>query len=221
MGPSATISSTPAKKGIHGRCAMELKKYPTRLRVPMIAWCFLVGIMPSHLFAETPTEALQTTIDRLQNVLHDPNLGEDIRAKQVWETIVARFDMREMSKHILGSYWEQPVEKQDAFTAEFTAFIKRTFSDKIEKIKDAILICRDDKIQGSVAKVKMSLYMSGDEFKIKFHMRQHESEWKIYDVMLDNGSFSLVSSYRTQLQWILQTASFEELLQVIREKNAW
>jgi ABC-type transporter MlaC component len=180
----------------------------------------LVGL-PSYLLAETPIQALQATIDRLQNALRDPSLGEDIRAKQVWEIMLTRFDMREMSKRILGSYWEGPVEQQDVFVAEFTAFMKRTFSHKIDKLKDTNIICRDEEIQGSMAKIMTSLYMSAEEFKIKFHMHQHESEWKIYDVMLDNGRFSLVRSYRAQLQWILQTSSFEELLHVIREKNAW
>jgi hypothetical protein len=43
-------------------------------------------------------------------------------------------------------------------------------------------------------------------------------KWKIYDVMLDNGSFSIIKSYRTQLQWILQ--SFEQLLQIIAGKKS-
>jgi hypothetical protein len=43
-------------------------------------------------------------------------------------------------------------------------------------------------------------------------------KWKIYDVMLDNGSFSIIKSYRTQLQWILQS-SFEQLLTSLLEKK--
>jgi hypothetical protein len=63
----------------------------------------LVGL-PSHLLAETPIQALQGTIDGLQHALRDPSLGEDLRAKQVWDILLTRFDMREMSKRILGSY---------------------------------------------------------------------------------------------------------------------
>jgi ABC-type transporter MlaC component len=186
----------------------------------IITMVVLAGL-PSHLLAETPIQALQATIDGLQHAWRDPSLGEDIRAKQVWDIMLTRFDMREMSKRILGAYWDGPVEKQDIFLAEFTAFLKRTFSPKIEKLKDANIICRAEEIQGSVAKIMASLYMSGEEVKIKFHMHQQASEWKIYDVVLDNGRFSLVSSYRAQLQWLLHTSSFEELLHVIREKNAW
>src|SRR5215813_7703364 len=122
----------------------------------------LVGL-PSHLLAETPIQALQVTIDRLQHALRDPSLGEDIRAKQVWDIMLTRFDMREMSKRILGSYWEGPVEKQDVFVAEFTAFLKRTFSHNIDKLKDATMICRAEEIQGSMAQIMTSLYMSDEE----------------------------------------------------------
>src|ERR671935_59301 len=84
---------------------------------------------------------------------------------------------------------------------------------------DPNIICRNEEIQGALAKIMTSLYMSDEEIKIKFYMHQQASEWKIYDVLLDNGRFSLVSSYRAQLHWLLHTSSFEELLRVIREKN--
>ena len=177
--------------------------------------------LPSHLLAETPIQALQATIDGLQHALRDPRLGEDSRAKQGWEIMLTRFDVREMAKRILGSYWDGPVEQQEAFLTEFTAFMNRTFAQKLEKLKEANIICRAEEIQGSLAKVITSLYMSDEEVNIKFHMHQDKSEWKIYDVVLDKGRFSLVSSYRAQLQWLLHTASFAELLQVIKEKNAW
>jgi ABC-type transporter MlaC component len=180
----------------------------------------LVGL-PRHLLAETPIQALQVTIERLQQALRDPSLAEETRAKQVWDILLTRFDLREMSKRILGSYWERPVAQQEAFLAEFTAFMKRTFSHKLETLKESHIICRAEEIQGSVAKVMTSLYLSGEEVKLKFHMHQPESEWKIYDVFLDQGRFSLVSSYRAQLQWLLHTSSFEALLHVMREKNAW
>jgi hypothetical protein len=59
---------------------MEPKKCKTRLSCTMMACCFLLGIVQSNLFAETPIQALQETIDHLQNILRDPGLGEDIRA---------------------------------------------------------------------------------------------------------------------------------------------
>jgi ABC-type transporter MlaC component len=99
--------------------------------------------------------------------------------------------------------------------------MNRTFSQKLQKLKDASMICRAEEIQGSMAKVMTSLYLSEEEVNITFRMHHQASEWKIYDVVLDNGRFSLVSSYQAQLQWILHTSSFEELLHVIKEKNAW
>ncbi len=198
---------------------MEPKKCKTRLSCTMITCCFLLGIVQSNLFVETPIQALQETIDQLQNILRDPGLGEDIRAEQVRKIIVAKFDFREMSKRILGSHWEQNVEKRDEFVAVFTEFMERTFFNKVDKIKDTKVICRDEEIQDSTAKVVASIHMSGEEFKIKFQMHPFGSGWKIYDVLLENAGFSVVKSYRTQLHWILKALSFEELLQIIRAKN--
>jgi ABC-type transporter MlaC component len=176
--------------------------------------------LPTRLLAETPIQALQQTIARLQEALRDPRLGEETRATQVWDTVLTRVDLREMSKRILGSYWEGPVEQQEAFVAEFTAFMKRTFAPKLEKLKEARMICRAEEIQGSLAKIRTSVYLAQEEVNVTFRMHQQAADWKIYDVLLDQGRFSLVSSYRAQLQWLLHTFSFEELLHVMREKNA-
>src|SRR5215813_1272441 len=179
----------------------------------------LVGL-PGQLFAETPTQAVQATLDRLQQVLRDPRLGEESRAQQGWDLLLARVDVREMSQHILGSSWAGPVAQQEAFLAAFTAFMHRTFAPKLAQLTEASLRCRAEEIHGARAKVMASVETSDGEVPLTFRLHQQASEWKIYDVALDDGRFSLVSSYRAQLQGILRTASFEDVLRVISGKNA-
>jgi ABC-type transporter MlaC component len=184
-----------------------------------MAWCILLGILPSHLYAETPIHALQETLDRFQRILHDAALGEDSREEQVLETILARFDIWEISKRILGPYWHQHPEQQDAFVTEFTAFMKKIFLKHFDQIRTLKVTCREETIQGPMAKVVTNLSTAKEELTINFRMHQHDEGWKIYDVVLGDGSFSLLKSYRTQLQWILQSASFEQLLDLLGEKN--
>jgi ABC-type transporter MlaC component len=96
----------------------------------------LVGLvgLPTRLWAETPIQALQQTIDRVQTLVHDPGLSEEHRTDQVLETILARFDVQEMAKRILGPYWDQPRAQQDAFVLEFTAFLKRMLGGHFAQI---------------------------------------------------------------------------------------
>jgi len=198
---------------------MEPKKCKTILRCTMVACCFLLGVVQHDLFAESPIQALEETLDRLQAIARDPGLGEDIKTEQVRDLIVDRFDFREMSKRILGAHWEQHMEKQDEFVVVFTEFTKRTYFNKISQIKAMKVTCRDEEIQGSTAKVITSINISGKEFQVKLQMHPFGSAWKIYDVLLDNDSFSVVRSYRTQFHWILKAVSFDELLHLIRAKN--
>ena len=179
----------------------------------------LVGL-PRHLFAETPIQAVQATLDQLQQALRDPQLGEESRAQQGWDLLLARLDVREMSQRILGSSWAGPIAQQEAFLAVFTAFMHRTFAPKLAQLKEARLRCRAEEIHGARAQVMASVETPEGEVPLTVRMYQQASEWKIYDVALDDGRFSLVSSYRAQLQGILHTASFEEMLRVIRDKNA-
>jgi phospholipid transport system substrate-binding protein len=198
---------------------MEPKKCQTILRCTMVACCFFLGVVQHDLFAGTPIQALEETLDRLQAISRDPGLGEDIKTEQLRDIIVDRFDFREMSKRILGAHWEQSIEKQDEFVVVFTEFTKRTYFNKIGKIKAMKVKCIDEAIDGSTAKVITSIDLSGEEFKVKFHMHPFGSAWKIYDVLLENDSFSVVRSYRTQLHWFLKALSFDGLLHIISAKN--
>jgi ABC-type transporter MlaC component len=179
----------------------------------------LVGLV-GHLFAETPIQALQTTLDQLQQALGDPQLGEESRAQRGWDLLLARVDVREMSQRILGASWAGPIAQQEAFLAVFTAFMHRTFAPKLAQLKEARLRCRAEEIHGARAQVMASMETPEGEVPLTVRMHQQASEWKIYDVALDDGRFSLVSSYRAQLQGMLRTASFEDILHVISGKNA-
>jgi phospholipid transport system substrate-binding protein len=198
---------------------MEPKKCKTILRCTMAACGFFLGVVQHNLFAETPIEALEETLGRLQAISRDPGLGEESKTAQVRDIIVDRFDFKEMSKRILGPHWEQNIEKQDEFVVVFTEFTKRTYFNKIDKIKSIKVTCLNEEIQGSTAKVITNIDLSGEEFKVKFQMHPFESAWKIYDVLLANDSFSVLSSYRVQFHWLLKALSFDELLHVIRAKN--
>jgi ABC-type transporter MlaC component len=112
-----------------------------------------------------------------------------------------------------------PVAQQEAFLATFTAFMRRTFAPKLALLQEASLRCRAQEIHGARAKVMASVETPDGEVPLTFRLHHQASEWKIYDVALDDGRFSLVSSYRAQLRGILHTASFEEVLRVIGDKN--
>jgi ABC-type transporter MlaC component len=181
----------------------------------------LVGLvgLPTRLWAETPIQALQQTIDRVQTLVHDPGLSEEHRTDQVLETILARFDVQEMAKRILGPYWDQPRAQQDAFVLEFTAFLKRMLGGHFAQIKALHVTCRAETIHGSMAHVLADLSTRGQAFPMHFRLHQQGVGWTIYDVRLDQGRFSLVRSYGTQLQWILRSSSFEQVLRLIRGKK--
>jgi len=131
----------------------------------------LVGLA-GHLFAETPTQALQATLDQLQQALGDPQLGEEGRAQRGWDLLLARVDVREMSQRILGGSWAGPIAQQEAFLAVFTAFMHRTFAPKLAQLKEARLHCRAEEIQGARAQVMASVETPEGEVPLTVRMHQ-------------------------------------------------
>jgi phospholipid transport system substrate-binding protein len=57
----------------------------------------------------------------------------------------------------------------------------------------------------------------GEEYAVDYRLLQSGSDWKIYDVVIEN--ISIVNNYRSQFNRIIAKSSFEDLLQKLREKQ--
>lgn len=56
----------------------------------------------------------------------------------------------------------------------------------------------------------------GKNFEVGYKFHMVEGEWKAYDVLVED--ISLIQNYRSQFYHILERRSFDELLEIMREK---
>jgi len=57
----------------------------------------------------------------------------------------------------------------------------------------------------------------GEEYSINYKVRLVNSEWKVYDVVIEN--ISLVNNYRSQFNRVITKSSYEDLIRRLKEKQ--
>lgn len=173
--------------------------------------------------ADVPAEQVKETVGRVVTILRDPALRKEDkmveRREKLRQAIVPRFDFSEMARRSLGNHWKNQSGRQEEFVAVFTDFVENAYVSKVESFKDEKIVFGRERVDNAFAEVDSKIFPSkGEPFSVNYKLHLVGSEWKVYDVVIEN--ISLVNNYRSQFNRILTTASFDELLKKLREKGS-
>ena len=172
--------------------------------------------------AGEPTEQLKTQVDRVLKLLDDPTLKDKPKDKRVAVRKIAEdiFDFGETAKRSLGRHWAARTQaERDEFVKLFGDLLERSYISKIELYGGEKIQYVNDKIEGDTASVMSKLLTkTNTEVPIEYRMLKKGERWLVYDVVIEG--VSLVSNYRTQFNKIVQTESYQTLVQKLRAKDA-
>jgi phospholipid transport system substrate-binding protein len=123
-----------------------------------------------------------------------------------------RFDFQEMAKHSLGAEWYRRTPKeQTEFVKLFADFLKKAVVSRMEPYSNKKVTYTGDSMDESYSKVDSKLLTpGGEEVKINYMLHRLQSEWKIYDLIVED--VSLVNNYRAQFSRVISNSSYEELV---------
>lgn len=184
---------------------------------------FLYLLIPAPLRAGVPKEQVQTTVDKVLNILRDPQLKsenkKEERQSRLRQTIAPRSDFNEMAKRSLGAHWRRiSPEKQQEFVKLFSDLLERSYVDKIDSYNGEKVLYTREKQDKDHAEVDTKVITKqGEEFSVSYKLRSIGGEWKAYDVVIEN--ISLVNNYRSQFNRVLTKSPFEELLRRMKERH--
>jgi phospholipid transport system substrate-binding protein len=173
--------------------------------------------------AGPPTDQLKGAVDRVVKALEDPSLkGADRSVER--RTAVRRvaddiFDFNEIARRALARHWQQLTDKQRTeFVGLFSDLLERSYLSKIETYGGEKIQYAGERIDGDTASVATRIVTkSGTEVPVDYRMLKKGDRWLVYDVNIEG--VSLVSNYRTQFNKIIQTASYDDLVQKLRAKH--
>jgi phospholipid transport system substrate-binding protein len=196
----------------------------TRVRLCAVVLAALLAILTALDAAAGPsTEQLKSAIDRVVKVLEDPSLKGDDRVAER-RTAVRKiadeiFDFSEIARRALARHWQPLTDKQRVeFVALFSDLLERSYMSKIELYGGEKIQYGGERVDGETASVATRIVTkNGTEVPIDYRLLKKGDRWLVYDVNIEG--VSLVSNYRTQFNKIVQTGSFEDLIQKLRTKQ--
>lgn len=131
------------------------------------------------------------------------------------EVIVPRFDVQYISQLVLArNYRSATPEQRERFAEAFKTMIVRSYADVLLQYYDDVDIqwapvrMADDAERASVeAKI---MRKEGQPIPIDFRVRKTDSDWKIYDITVEN--ISVVSNFRAQFAQEIKTNGLDSLI---------
>jgi len=172
--------------------------------------------------AQTPTDAVRTTFEKVVHVVKDQDLKqpgrEQERLNRLEQAIGERISYRELAKRSLGAKWKELSEKErQEFVGLFAHLLRDVYANRIFQYTDEQVEYLNERLDGDYAEVKTNLRGSKGDVPVSYRLINQSGVWRVYDVVVDG--VSTVSNYRGQFTKILQTSSYETLLESLRKKT--
>ena len=194
-----------------------------RIGAIVLAGVLVVGLSSAPAAAGVPTDQLKGAVERVLKTLDDPALKGDARVgdRRVAVRKIANeiFDFSEIAKRSMARHWQPLSEAQRTeFVGLFADLLERSYISKIETYGGEKIQYTAERADGEFATVSTRIVTkNGTEVPVDYRMIKRADRWLVYDVSIEG--VSLVSSYRTQFNKIIQTTSYNGLVSKLRNKQ--
>ena len=181
--------------------------------------CLLAAFPAAETAAGPATDQLKGAVEGVVKVLGEPGAREVDRRVAVRKIANDIFDFVELARRALGRHWQPLTDAQrEEFTALFSDLIERSYIAKLELYGGERIAYASERVDGDVATVATRIITKNrTEVPIDYRLLRKGDRWLVYDVSIEG--VSLVASYRTQFNKIIQTASYTELVQKLKAKQ--
>jgi len=188
-----------------------------RARVLSLLILPLALVSTRGAWAGPPTDQLRGGVDRVLEVLRDPQLSGDTRIDQrriaIAKVAGEIFDFGDMAKRALGQHWAErtPAERGE-FVRLFTDLVQRAYVGKVDQHAAATkMTFRGETVDDGYAVVRTTIPLgNGRTMPLDYRMHATRDRWQVYDLNIDG--ISLVANYRAQFNRVIRTSSYPALV---------
>jgi phospholipid transport system substrate-binding protein len=158
-------------------------------------------------------EFIKSNLDAVFTVLQNKDLSQETRNSEVEKIVTPMFDFTLMGKLSLGkTYWpELSPDQRERFTELFVERLRRSYLNKLTAYTDEKIIYESPVAVKKKVHMPTLLISKGKKISMLYKLYPTNNSWKIYDVEIEG--VSIIRSYRSQFNEILQKGTFDDLLQ--------
>ncbi|MBI2219230.1 MAG: ABC transporter substrate-binding protein [Candidatus Rokubacteria bacterium] len=160
------------------------------------------------VFQETPDADRITRADFLEK-----------RRAEIRRIAAETFDFDEMARRALGRYWSRRTAAQRGeFVELFTGLLERSYMGRIESYVDERIVFLGEAIDGGYATVRSRIVSPRHvETTLDYRLSLTQGRWRVFDLSVDGVSF--VGTYRSEFARVINTSSYESLVERMRKKR--
>jgi phospholipid transport system substrate-binding protein len=197
-------------------------RWMQQLAIPVVVLLLLSLARPA--LAAGPQEQIKTVLDAVAAVLKDPSLQgpdkQEERRQRVRQIILDTFDFEEMAKLALGPYWDRLTPAQRTqFVSLFGNLFEGSYNSLVLRfLPNRQTIYGREAITQDHAVVQTTLIdqATSGQLPVEYRLTHKDQRWAVFDVIVDG--VSLAQNYRAQFNQVIQSSSYDTLLQRIKSK---
>ncbi len=158
-------------------------------------------------------EFIKSNLDAVFTVLQNKDRSQETRNSEVEKIVTPMFDFTFMGKLSLGkTYWpELSPDQRERFTELFVERLRRSYLNRLAAYTDEKIIYESPVAVKKKVHMPTLLISKGKKISMLYKLYPTNNSWKIYDVEIEG--VSIIRSYRSQFNEILQKGTFDDLLQ--------
>jgi len=157
-------------------------------------------------------EFLKNKLDAVFVILQKNDLSQQAKNSKIEEIVTPMFDFKLMAKLSLGkNYWPDfSPEQKDKFTELFIERLRQSYLDKLMAYTDEKIVYESPIADAKKVQVPTQLISKGNKISMLYKLFSSSDSWKIYDIEIEG--VSIIRSYRSQFNEILQKGTIDDLL---------
>ncbi len=162
-------------------------------------------------------EFIKSNLNAVFTILQKEDLSQQAKKSEVVEIVTPMFDFKLMAKLSLGKkYWPGLSHGQkERFTEHFVKRLRQSYLNKLTAYTDEKIIYDSPVAVKKKVHVPTLLISKGKKISMLYKLYSSNNTWKIYDVEIQG--VSIIRSFRSQFNEILQNGTFDDLLQKMQK----
>ncbi len=151
-------------------------------------------------------------LDAAIAVLQKKDMGQQEKDRQIIEIVTPIFDFPLMAKLSLGKkYWPGlSKEQKGKYTDLFVKRLEASYLEKLSLYTDETIVYKTPIQNERKVEIPTEVISKDKKISMTYKLYKSEQDWKIYDLEIEG--ISMIVTYRSQFDQILDKGTFDDFL---------
>jgi len=151
-------------------------------------------------------------LDAAIAVLQKKDMGQQEKDRQIIEIVTPIFDFPLMAKLSLGKkYWPGlSKEQKGKYTDLFVKRLEASYLEKLSLYTDETVVYKTPIQNERKVEIPTEVISKDKKISMTYKLYKSEQDWKIYDLEIEG--ISMIVTYRSQFDQILDKGTFDDFL---------